>query len=390
MKVCKLIRKHSFKDIRVFEKEAISLKKLGYDVTIVAGKTNGAVFEPNLKRIKDPTFNQDQFEYKGIKFLTYDIKNMYDPHIGKMVNNLEMDTQNYFVDKLYERALAVEADIYHAHELHTLYEAVQIKKVLRKKGKNVKVIYDAHELEQNSKLLRLLMKEVDHLITVSDSIKNIYQRRYPSVPVTVIYNSPLYQQELPKDEHFQHYFVIAYEGVVQYQKGNPKKILQIADLCKNSMKNFRFDIIGYIDPTISYNEKKLISGHPAIHCKWVEYENLPKELNQVHAGYIYFDIRNINKKYALPNKFFSFLNNGIPVVVNRAMDMKNIIEKHQCGIVIDKDDPTAEEYVEQFLRLYKDRKMLARMSKNAREAMKNHYCLEKMEERLAAIYKGLK
>jgi len=131
-------------------------------------------------------------------------------------------------------------------------------------------------------------------------------------------------------------------------------------------------------------------NYPAIHCKWVEYENLPKELNQVHAGYIYFDIRNINKKYALPNKFFSFLNNGIPVVVNRAMDMKNIIEKHQCGIVIDKDDPTAEEYVEQFLRLYKDRKMLARMSKNAREAMKNHYCWEKMEERLAAIYKGLK
>lgn len=62
------------------------------------------------------------------------------------------------------------------------------------------------------------MKEVDHLITVSDSIKEIYQKRYPNVPITVIYNTPSYQEELQKDKTYKNSFVIAYEGVVTYQK----------------------------------------------------------------------------------------------------------------------------------------------------------------------------
>ncbi|MBB5150424.1 glycosyltransferase [Ureibacillus thermosphaericus] len=386
MKVCKLIRKHSFKDVRVFEKEAISLKKLGYDVTIVAGKTRGVVFGPNRSSIKDPAFKKDSFEYKGIKFLTYDIVEITYTHINKMIKALETNTQNYFPDKLYEKALSTNADIYHAHELHTLYEAVQIKRTLRKKGKNVKVIFDAHELEANSKFLTLLMKEVDHLITVSDSIKEIYQKRYPNVPITVIYNTPSYQEELQKDKTYKNSFVIAFEGVVTYQKGDPRKIIEIANLCNKSMKNFSFEIFGRIHPTMK--ERNLISQHPSINCKWIDYHNLPTELNKVHVGYIYFDTSNANRKYAMPNKFFSYLNNGIPVVVNQSIDMKRFIEKYQCGIVIDKVNPTAEDYYNQFYRLYQNRKLLSQMGQNARKAMKD-ICWEKMEERLSEIYKSL-
>ncbi len=51
----------------------------------------------------------------------------------------------------------------------------------------------------------------------------------------------------------------------------------------------------------------------------------------------------------MPNKFFSYLNNGVPVVVNQASEMKKFIEKHRCGIVIEKEEPSAADYVEQFL-----------------------------------------
>ncbi|MED3662803.1 glycosyltransferase [Ureibacillus terrenus] len=249
MKVCKLIRRHSFKDVRVFEKEAISLKKLGYDVTIVAGKKNGKVFGPDRKPVSDSAFKNAKFVYQNINFLTYDIGTVNQFSVNQMIKALEKNTQNYFVDKLYQKALSTNADIYHAHELHALYDAVQIKRTLRKKGKKVKVIFDAHELEANSKLMSLLMKEVDHLITVSDSIKEIYQKRYPNVPATVIYNSPNFQEDLTsKDHYFSNSFVVAYEGVVTYQKGDPRKIINIANLCKKAIKNFRFEIFGYVYP----------------------------------------------------------------------------------------------------------------------------------------------
>lgn len=393
MKICKLIREHSFKDIRIFEKEARSLTKLGHDVTIVAGKVSGYVFGPDMIFIFDPTFRQDQFVYKDVNFLTYDLTYPNANHIKEMVKALAEDRQDYFIDTLFEKALSTKADVYHAHEWHTLYEAVQIKRFLRKRGKDVKVIFDAHELETDSQLLALLMKEVDHLITVSDSIKEIYKKRYPEIPITIVYNTPLYQEKLPKDDDFEDSFVIAFEGVVVNQKGNPQKIIDIANLCNDQMKNFRFKIFGRIPTNYGQYYKDMaekIKEHPLIDCKWIDYYDLPKELNKAHVGYIYFDTSNNNRIYAMPNKFFSYLNNGVPVVVNQLNDMKKFIEAHQCGIVIDKTDPTAQDYVEQFLRLYQDRELLRKMSENAREAMKNIYCWEKMEERLAEVYNSLK
>lgn len=389
MKVCKLIRTHSFKDIRVFEKEAISLKKLGYEVTIVAGKRHGKLFGPDRKPISDTNFQKDAFVYKEVNFLTYNLAGgINQTSVNRMINSLKNNTQNYFIDKLYEKALSTNADIYHAHELYTLYDAVQIKRFFKKREKNVKVIFDAHELEGDSQLLKLLMKEVDHLITVSDSIKEIYQKRYPGIPITVIYNSPFYQKELIKDNTFNNSFVIAYEGAVTYEKGDPKRIIEISNICKAKMANFRFEIFGFVIK--APKEQKVINANPLIGCKWVDYKNLPKEFNKVHVGYIYFDISVHNRKYAMPNKFFSYLNNGVPVVVNAATDMKRFVEKYECGIVINKANPTAEDYFKAFYRLYQDRVLLDKMSKNARKVMKEIYCWEKMEERLSKVYNSLK
>ncbi|WHZ59092.1 glycosyltransferase [Metabacillus hrfriensis] len=391
VKICKLIREHSFKDIRIFEKEAISLRKIGHDVTIVAGKNGKYVLGPDRNYITDKTYQQDSFIYKDVHFLTYVIKYPLSSHVNEMIKALEENRQDFFIDTLYDKALSTDANVYHAHEWHTLYEAVQIKRSLRKKGRNVKVVFDAHELEADNTLMALMMKEVDHLITVSESIKEIYIKRYPGIPVTLIYNSPSYQEEIPVKNDNKDSFTIAYEGVVTVGKGNPQKILDITNLCKSKMENFRFEIIGRV-PVRKYYQvmRKKINDNPYIECRWVDYHDLPKELSNVHVGYIFFGTNEENRNYALPNKFFSYLNNGVPVVVNQSHEMKNFVEKYQCGIVVEKEDPTAEEYVEAFQLLYQDRQLLNQMSKNGREAMRTIYCWERMEERLAEVYNSLK
>ncbi len=202
MKICKLIRYHSFRDARVFEKEAVSLAKMGHHVTLVAGKQKGFVFGINRKPVQDETFQQANFIYKGVHFLTYDAKFQSGKNrtlmLKKMIQDLRLGFQKYFIDKLFEKAFSTDADVYHAHEWHTLYEAVQIKRMLRKKGRKVKVIFDAHELVEDNELIKLMMTEVDHVITVSETLKEIYIQRYPGIPVTVIYNSPLFQKKSPE------------------------------------------------------------------------------------------------------------------------------------------------------------------------------------------------
>src|SRR5690606_31760561 len=149
----------------------------------------------------------------------YVFKHPRESHIPGMIRALQEDRQDYFIDTLYDKALSTDADVYHAHEWHTLYEAVQIKRSLRKKGRNVKVIFDAHELYAENSLMTIKMKEVDHLITVSESIKEIYMNRYPGIPVTLIYNSPSYQEEIPVKNDNEDSFTIADEGMVTEGKG---------------------------------------------------------------------------------------------------------------------------------------------------------------------------
>lgn len=384
---------HSFQDARIFRKQAISLRKLGHEVTIVAGryKKGSYLLGPDRDWLKDKRFQKDSFIYEDVNFLTYVFKHPRESHIPGMIRALQEDRQDYFIDTLYDKALSTDADVYHAHEWHTLYEAVQIKRSLRKKGRNVKVIFDAHELYAENSLMTLMMKEVDHLITVSESIKEIYIKRYPGIPVTLIYNSPSYQEEIPVKNENEDSFTIAYEGMVTEGKGHPEKILDITNLCKSKMENFRFKIIGKIPVREYYRVmREKINDNPYIESRWVDYHELPRELSNVHVGYIFFETSEENKNYALPNKLFSYLNNGLPVVVNQAHEMKNFVEKHQCGIVVEKKDPTAEEYVEAILKLYQDRQLLNQMSKNGREAMRTIYCWERMEERLAEVYNSLK
>lgn len=463
-----LIRRHSFLDARVFEKEARSLKAMGHHVTVMGPKHKGRLLSISRKPI---SIRKNSFKRDGVHVVTYRANRI----TGKkrvafmqrrMIQNMKRRVQTYFVDHLWIKALRVKADVYHAHEWETLYEAVQIKRMLRKRKRRVKVVFDAHELEQNTPLLKLLMREVDHIITVSDSLKRIYAKRYPKIPITVIYNSPAMDKvqiantddtaeiedsgniydstktidtiaeaniidkpdtidtediidtidssdkndtdsrsdkapipigtaptvkKVPAKGSLP--FMITYEGMLTKDKGDPYKVIQIVNRCAKSGMNVKFKILGKVvaaNKREQMNIVKKIRSNRRISCTWVDFKDLPKHLANTHVGYIYFHLNDPNRIYALPNKFFSYLNSGIPVVVNNAADMRSFINKHKCGIVINKKNPTAADYASQFIRLNANRNLLDKLSQNARNVMQTTYCWERMEQRLERIYRSLR
>ncbi|MCU6710425.1 hypothetical protein M6D81_17165 [Paenibacillus sp. J5C_2022] len=403
MKIVKLIRKHSFQDVRVYQKQARSLAAMGYDVCLMAPRYNGNLLDINRRPVGGALYRGIRFQLDGVTFATFAAKrSVTDKEAAawesRMLTELQGETPDSPLswDGLLSGALLEEGDVYHAHEPWTLYEAVMAKRLLQRQGKRAKVIFDAHELEGDSPLLRRLMLETDHMITVSDSIGELYRQRYPHVTVSIIYNSPLYENEVaetaPAAASDEKAFTIGYEGMLTKEKGDPVRIMAIADRLAQEGINVRFKVLGKV--VLPYgqgkvNMEKVLCDHPRIDYGWAPFQQLGKLWSGVDAGYIYFDLGVSNRIHALPNKLFSLMNSGVPIVVNAAQAMGDLINRYQCGIVIPKRNPSADDYAEQFALLYRDRELLHRLGRNAKEAMHSTYSWNRMEQRLRDIYHSL-
>ncbi|MBM7838864.1 glycosyltransferase involved in cell wall biosynthesis [Alkalihalobacillus xiaoxiensis] len=398
-KVCMLVHTHSFLDTRIFQKEAKSLQKHGYEVVMIVPRIKGKLFRIN----KEPFENElleTSFMYEGIKIVTYDFET-FKPTVEHMQEYIDSDTLS-FNNPLVKLGLAENADVYHAHEVASLFAGIGIKRLRKKNGKPVKLIFDSHDLIPDpfdkkpkfiamGKLLDDMLTEIDQLITVSPSIKAYYITKQPLLPIEILYNSPPlnhdYQARVPKETEL----TVGYEGhVADNKKGSSDKIYKITELAKQQVNSFTFKIIGGVLHGHKLDVPKDLQPHISL-TGWVPFEGIAKEMAEVDIGWIDFDdlSNSLNRSYALPNKFFSYLNNGIPVIVNKCHDMEQFIQTHQCGIVLNKQKATGDDYAEAVLYLHQNRDLLKQMSVNARKAMENLYNWEKMEQRMLQLYETL-
>jgi glycosyltransferase involved in cell wall biosynthesis len=395
--VCMLAQHHPFLDARIFKKEARSLVKAGYDVTLVMPRKNGLLHDIDGTPFHD-RFLEPIFVHEGIRIVSYedDLRHTVEQIVA---NSQAPRPTDIHLNRLTEAGLQVEADIYHAHEFLSLYAGACIKRELRARGKHVKLIYDSHEItpdpygkidpnrkvKLHSALLHCL-QEVDHVITVSDAMKTWYQTMIPTLRVEVIYNSPSLSQSYVPKTYASPGLTVYYEGNIDNDRGSADKIIAITEGA-NKLMDLTFKIIG----GVRSHETFMIPPHlqsKLITTGWVSYESIPNHMTDVDIGWIDYKLTHtLNHMFALPNKFFSCLSNGVPVIVNKCHEMERIIRHHRCGLVIDKPEVTADEYVQAIHYLHVRRNLLQEMSVNARKAMEEHYSWEKMEQRLFEVYK---
>lgn len=108
IKVCHMTSAHAPEDDRIFHKECVSLKKAGYDVYLVE--------------------QGDTYEKNGVHIIGIGNVN------GGRLKRIFRVTKN-----IYQRALEIDAEIYHFHDPELIPYGLK----LRRKGK--KVIFDSHE-----------------------------------------------------------------------------------------------------------------------------------------------------------------------------------------------------------------------------------------------------
>lgn len=398
--VCILVSEHPFLDARIFKKEAKSLVKAGFQVTMIVPRRNGYLFDVDGTLFKEH-FREEQFSHEGIKILTYE-EIHHEKQLKKLYTTIKKNKDILYTDRFIQLALAQQADIYHAHEFYSLYTGVQVKRALSSRGKQSKLIYDSHEvdpdplLKQASRteqikrdMLKLMLNETDTIITVSESIKRDFHSLDAALSVEVIYNTPPLSNGYHPGQGKNEQLVLVYEGVMNGKRGSFHKLMKITELCN---EQFPLKVI-----LIGGNKKSenplLIPSHledKIIQTGWVDYEEIPEKMKGADLGWVDLDAKgSLNNRYAMPNKFFSYLNNGLPVVVNQCDDMKEFIRKYNCGYIVKGREATAEDYAKGLLDLNFNRKQIHAMSLQARKVMEERFSWAKMEKRLLSIYDEL-
>lgn len=401
-KVCIMVDSHSFLDARIFKKQAKSLYRAGYDVTLIVPRRDGFLYDvdgtPFTKK-----FLKKSFTHEGIKIVTYNRKKTSDT-LKEITQNITKKQYVNTTDPLAILGIEQNADIYHCHELFSLYSGVCVKEKLLKKGnKNVKLIYDSHEVYPDpfiklpadrhlvyKKMLVTLIKHVDFTITVSEAIKSWFLAMNPTLRVEVIYNTPPFSNKTKKQSMpNKSSFILCHEGSISKERGNIDKIIEMTKASVNKV-DFKFKIIGGTRAGSPLPIPQEIEEN-IIQTGWVKYEEIPSFMEDVDLGWVDNDLQelSLNRTFALPNKFFSYLNNGVPVLVNKCYEMEKFIKTYKCGIVIDKFNVTGREYADAIAYFINKPEKLNEMSDNALKVMEKVYCWEKMEDTLYYIYEFL-
>lgn len=239
----------------------------------------------------------------------------------------------------------------------TLLPFAGLQKLISRK---CRIIYDAHELETETnalsgpaKMYKILcekwfLKYCHHCFVVSPMIRDWYRNKYKMDNISVLLNAPSIKEaptagtDLRKKFKLQaEDFIISYVGLFARGRG-VDLLLNMAD---HAPERFKFLFIGF-GP-----EEARIRNHPLFEERVFFLEPQPQArlletLKQVDFGCAYFSPTCLSQDMALPNKFFEYLNAGVPVIVGPGRQLRQFISEYEIGLAVD-DELNVETLPEQ-------------------------------------------
>lgn len=291
----------------------------------------------------------------------------------KLTKNYENFYWNYGnLQELGQYLRKEEPDIIIANDIDMLPVAIQNKGY-------AKVIFDAHEyspLENDESLLfRLLFKpykewlvknyvhKADSMMTVSEGIADQYFKD-TGVKSTIITNAPQYQDLYPSYVDENKIKLVHHGGA--HPSRNLESHIEIMKYLDRNKYEFHF----YLMPTVKEYYNQIIEigskyGNIFFHDP-IPMLDLPKTLNQYDIGVYLFPPTNFNNKYALPNKFFEFIQGRLAIAIGPSPEMAKIVKKYELGVVSDDFQPS--KMAELIQNLTTD--MINRYKKNSHSASK--------------------
>ncbi|WP_130861667.1 glycosyltransferase family 4 protein [Bacilliculturomica massiliensis] len=370
-KVCHISTAHMNNDIRIFEKECVSLSKAGYEVYLVCQGESG---------VKD-----------GVKL------------ISLPPSKNRMDRMLHGTIRAYRAALIIDADIYHIHDPELLPIAIK----LYRKGK--KVIFDSHEFyrmqilskEYIPKILRKIIsfiyaKYETHVCKNINAVifpcllngRNVFEGRSKQ---NVMINN------VPKLEDFYEYYDendypkamvrdkkrICYTGSLSHERG-------IGFLIKAAqLANVDLVLAGrFSSPDFEkYVKDFLISNQVDYRgvCNKEQVRQIYKEcvigcctlLNEIQYGMV----------DNLATKVYEYMSLGIPVIISKTAFNQRLLNEYEFGISVNPDN--VEEISDAIEYLIASPNEAKKMGLNGRKLIKEMFNWELESEKLLSLYSSI-
>lgn len=383
MKVLHLGCKHKSNDSRIWVRECKALADAGYGVVFYTLEQHDTSSK-EMDSIKNrATIKYHNLNVKGVE-LNRDI-------LGSII------ARGKNKQKIIKIIESEKVNIVHIHE----FELIYILKAIRKKYPNIKVIYDIHENTSDvyytafqtivgNSLGKVLAKWIDRY-------EVYYVRRMDGI-VTVVptmtekfkrYNDNIVEvRNVPQDISIAGKKIEDRENIVCYS-GGLTEIRGTTRLCAMAGQiEGELILAGMIKKEyLEYLEGRFDLYHENI--KFVGYLGR-KEINQIYSQAVVglcilpFS-RNAYNSY--PIKVFEYMAAGIPVICSNFPLWRKIVEKNNCGIVVDPNND--DEVISAINRLLNDRNLSKELGRNGRMAIEQEYNWEKEKIKLLNFYHNI-
>lgn len=264
------------------------------------------------------------------------------------------------------------------------------------KLKRSKFVFDAHEYFEESieicnrpriqKFWKWIGKvnvpDADLIYTVSKSIANEYHNLFKK-EVSYIRNVPYYQFH-DKDDTTTDKKVILYQGVLN--KG--RKLELLIDASAYLSSEFEIWILGEGDLSLALKDRanNMCSDCKIIFHSWVQPEDLYNYTKKAFLAYNLLD--NFSKSYyfSLANKFFDYLQAGVPSLNSAFPEYSQLNEEYECCYIQDIGD--SKELADYIKKIVMDHHKYEKLKANSLIAAKS-LCWENESQKLKDLYQFL-
>lgn len=255
-------------------------------------------------------------------------------------------------------------DIIIANDWNGLYAACRLKEIKEWKSK---IYFDSHEYfpEYRESLvwkfffrpqilytLKKYKNSFDIMSTVCPTLARMYENYFGFEENTIreVTNSPDYEENLVPQPVNEKIRIIHHGGAMKARQ--LEKMIDMMEYLPAEKYELSFMLVqsdkGYYKELVTRASK-----YKNVHfLEPVPFEKIPEFTNQFDIGCYILDNKIINNRYALPNKFFEFVQARLAIAIGDSPEMRNYLEKYNLGVSAKSNSPKA--LAEEILKLSKD------------------------------------
>ena len=187
----------------------------------------------------------------------------------------------------------------------------------------------------NTYLCASYLRRCDKIITVSDGLAREYAREFQVEP-EVIMSMSAYQALQPVKMKTDKVRMI-HHGRAGYSR-KTEVMVKMMDYLDD---RFSLDLM-LLETKDIYWQKivSMVAGRKNVRLiPSVPMDEIIKFTNPYDIGLFLVPPTNFNLKYALPNKFFEYIQARLAIAIGPSIEMKKLVEKYDCGVVSHDFDP---------------------------------------------------